>query len=121
MSNFSLQQISGDNAVQDSDSITIAKADLTQNTGFIASDEDDGESILAALVIQAEALGLDTLHRDGTDEIDANFNQQVAVNPPVTTFVTRQDDEGNSIWFKRDSYTVDFDLPLASSVNPSDY
>ena len=121
MSNFSIQQISGNNAVQDSDSITIAKADLSENAGFNSDDENDGESIFVGLVMQAAALGLDTDHRDGTDEIDANFNQQVAINPPLTTFVIRQDDEGNSIWFKRDSYTIDFDLPLPSTVNPSDY
>ncbi len=121
MSNFTLQQIFGDNAVQDGDSITIAKADLAQNTGFTASDENDGESILVAVNLQAQALGLDTDHRDGTDEIDANSSQQVAVNSPLTSFVTRQDDEGNSSWFKRDSYTIDLDLPVPSTVNPGDY
>ncbi|MEH1782620.1 MAG: hypothetical protein V7L26_26650 [Nostoc sp.] len=97
MSSFTLQQIFGENAVQDANSITIAKADLTSNTGFTASDEDDGESILVAINLQAQALGLDTVNRDGTDEIDANFSQQVAINPAVTTFLTRQDDEGNSV------------------------
>jgi hypothetical protein len=36
MSSSTLQQIFGNNAVQDANSITIAKADLTQNTGFNA-------------------------------------------------------------------------------------
>jgi hypothetical protein len=120
MSNFTIQVL-GNNAVQDADSIAIAKADLTQNTGFTAADQNDGESLAVALLLQLQSSGLDADHRDGTDEIDANFSQQVAINPPVTTFVTRQDDEGNSVWFKRDSYTVDLDLPLPSSVNPDNY
>ena len=119
MSNFTIE-ILGENAVQDADSITIAKADLAQ-TGFTAADENDGESIATALLLQLQASGLDTDHRDGTDELDANFSQQVAINPPVTTFVTRQDGDGNNVWFKRDSYTVDLDLPLPSTVNPGDY
>jgi len=120
MSNFTLQQVAGDNSVQDSDTITYAKADLAQNTGLTALEENDGEEIVAATVLQWAALGLDTDHRDGTDIIDGNFSQQVAINPPVTSFVTRQDDDGNNVWFKRDSYTIDFDKPLGT-VNPNDY
>jgi hypothetical protein len=120
MSNFTIQVL-GDNAVQDADSITIAKADLTQNTGLTAADQNDGESIAVALVLQLQSAGLDTDHRDGTDEIDANFSQQIAIGAPSTTFVTRQDDEGNSVWFRRDSYVIDFDLPLPSTVNPDNY
>lgn len=120
MSSFSLQGIFGDNAVQDADSITIAKADLTQNTGFSAADQNDGESVFAALLLQAQGLGLDTDHRDGGEDSDPNINQQVAVSNSSPILVTRADADGNISYFKRDSYTIDLDVPV-TSVNPNDY
>lgn len=120
MASYTEQQILGINSVQDLDTVTIAKADLAQNTGFTASDENDGESLLAGIILQSLALGLDTDHRDGTIDIDANFNQQLAINQPVSTFVTRLDDSGNPVWFKRDSYTIDFDT-LVPNVSPNNY
>ncbi|MEH1851449.1 hypothetical protein [Nostoc sp.] len=121
MSSFTLQQIFGENAVQDSDSITIAKADLAQNTGFSAADENDGESVFTAVVLQAQGLGLDTANRDGGEDSDPNINQQVAVSSSTPDLITRADAEGNISYFKRDSYTIDLDFPLPSTVNPSDY
>lgn len=120
MSNLTLQQIFGDNAVQDADSITIAKADLAQNTGFTAADQNDGESVLAALLFQAEALGLDTDHRDGSEELDANITQQIAIGGVTTNLVTRADADGNTSLFQRDSYTIDLDIP-AQVVSPNNY
>ncbi|MEH1785877.1 MAG: hypothetical protein V7L23_09925 [Nostoc sp.] len=121
MSNFTLQQIFGDNAVQDGDSITIAKADLAQNTGFTASDENDGESVLTALIVQAESLGLNTNNRDGGEDSDPSISQQVAVSSSSPALITRADVDGNIFYFKRDSYTIDFDFPLPATVNPNDY
>ncbi|OYE04748.1 hypothetical protein [Nostoc sp. 'Peltigera membranacea cyanobiont' 232] len=121
MSSLTLQQIFGDNAVQDADSITIAKSDLAQNTGFSAADENDGESVLTAVVLQAQALGLDTDHRDGNEDYDPNISQQVAVSSSSPNLITRPDVDGNILYFKRDSYTIDLDLPLPTTVNPGDY
>lgn len=120
MSNITLQEIFGDNAVQDADSITIAKADLTQNTGFTAADENDGESVLAALLFQAKALGLDTEHRDGNEEADPNITQQIAIGSVTTNLVSRVDSEGNITNFLRDSYTIDLDIPT-QPVTPDNY
>jgi hypothetical protein len=121
MSSFTLQQIFGDNAVQDADSITIAKADLTQNTGFSAADENDGEAVFNALIAQSQSLGLDVDHRDGSEDFDPNISQQVAVSSSSPVLTTRTDVDGNISYFKRDSYTIELDLPLPSTVNPNDY
>ena len=120
MSSFTLQQIFGENAVQDADSITIAKADLTQNTGFSAADENDGESVFVAVLLQAQGLGLDTVNRDGSEEFDPNISQQVGVSSSSPILITRADVDGNISYFKRDSYTIDLDVPV-TSVNPNDY
>lgn len=118
---YTTQQIFGINAIEDADTLTIAKTDLAQNSGLTPDDNDGGESLLAAIIVQAQALGLDTEHRDGTDETAGDITQQVAINPVVSNFVTRQDTDGNELWFKRDSYTIDFDLPLPVGVNPNNY
>ncbi len=121
MANLTIQQIFGDGATQDATSITISKSDLSDNSGFTPVEEADGESVFVALFIQAQALGLDTLHRDGDQgEVDPNLNQQVAINPAITNIVPRQDDEGNVSFFKRDSFTVDLDV-LLLPINPDDY
>ncbi|MHC5726424.1 MAG: hypothetical protein ACYTXY_20285 [Nostoc sp.] len=123
MSGFSLQAVFGANAVQDSSTITIWKQDLADNAGLTPVDEVDGEAALAAVVIQAAGLGLDTTHRDGDDdddEINALPTQQVGINPPVTGIVPRVDSDGNVNFFKRDSITIDFDVSV-SGFNPDDY
>ncbi|MBN3897102.1 MAG: hypothetical protein HWQ41_18040 [Nostoc sp. NOS(2021)] len=121
MSGFSLQAVFGANAIQDGSTITLWKQDLTDNAGLTFAEEIDGEAVLAAVVIQAAALGLDTTHRDGDDdEIDPNGDQQVAINPPATGVVPRVDGEGNVTFFKRDSIAIDFDVSL-SNFNANDY
>ncbi|MHC5714075.1 MAG: hypothetical protein ACYTX0_18500, partial [Nostoc sp.] len=98
MSGFTLQGVFGKNASQDASTITLWKQDLSDNAGLSVVDEVDGEALLAAVVISAAALGLDTTHRDGDDdddEINALPTQQVGINPPVTGIVPRVDSEGN--------------------------
>lgn len=120
MSNFTLQQIFGDNAVQDSDTVTLAKSDLSDNSGLSAADQNDGESVFVSLILQGQALGLDTNHRDGNEEFDPNISQQVAISGPVMTLVERADVDGNISSFKRDTYTIDLDVPI-QPVSPNDY
>ncbi|MEH2458639.1 hypothetical protein [Nostoc sp.] len=121
MANLTIQQIFGDAATQDESTITISKLDLANSSRFTVVDEADGESIFVAIMVQAYALGLDALHRDGDDgEVDQNLNQQVAINPPITNVVPRQDDEGNVSFYKRDSFIVDLDVPILP-INPDDY
>ncbi|MHC5713752.1 MAG: hypothetical protein ACYTX0_16805, partial [Nostoc sp.] len=70
MSGFTLQGVFGSNASQDASTITLWKQDLSDNAGLSVVDEVDGEALLAAVVISAAALGLDTTHRDGDDDDD---------------------------------------------------
>ena len=120
MSGFTLQQVFGYNSSQDSNQIIINKSDLSQ-TGFIPSTENDGESIFTALVVSAMNNGLNSSSRDGDETSDPNPNQQIAVSFLQTSYISRNDNNENLAPFKRDTLTVDFDLPLPSSINPNSY
>lgn len=120
MSGFTIQQVLGTNSIQDINGISLSKEDLN-DVGLTTADQNDGEALFTSLILQAYASGLDADNRDGTDELNANPRQQVAINPPVTTFVNRQDNGGNTIWVKRDSYTIDFDVFLPVGINPNSY
>lgn len=116
-----LQEIFGANSVQDIDTITIAKSDLSANADLNAADQNDGESVFVALLLQASELGLTTVARDGNEVTDGDISQQVAISDPATTFVTRQGEDGEDIWFKRDTLVIDLDFPLPQAINPNNY
>ena len=117
MSGYSLQQVFGANAAQDSNTVTINKSDLQRFTQFTPTDENDGESVFVAILLNAQTLGLTSDARDAFSDDDSTTSQQVAINPPITSLIPRQDATGEIGYFKRDSYTIDLDVELAD-VSP---
>lgn len=120
MSGLTLSNIFGTNATQDIDQIIIQKSDLKNSTGFEPQDENDGEAIFVALLVQAKISGLDTDHRDGIGAFEANIDQQVAISDPVQSFVDRIDSIGAELACERQSFTIDLDKE-AKGIDPNDY
>jgi len=120
MSGFTIQQVLGANAVSTATGVTIQFADLTANAGLLAANVTDGEAVFISIILQAQNLGLDSDHRDGTTTIAASPTQQIAVNDAyATSYPNRNDANGNSISYQRDTISIDCDrLP---SLNPNLY
>jgi len=109
MAEPTLQEIFGASALQDLDSITIAKSDLV---GLIADAENTGESIVAALVLKIKSSLSQT-------NFDNNLDQSIYVENGFPNFVFRGD---NNEQYRVDQLTVNFaKLDENETVNPNDY
>jgi hypothetical protein len=101
--------------------LTILKSDLT-STGLTASANNRAEQLLSA-VLKKAATSLTPEARDGTDTVDPNLDQNVALElqlPP--SFVSKDDGTGNFVYFERNTYSVQLDKPYASQgIDPDDY
>jgi hypothetical protein len=110
MAEPTLQQIFGAGAVQDVDSITIAKADLVA-TGLTASASNTAESLFTAILLKAKA-HLTTANQS------ANIDQSIVVGDGFgANIVIRNENE-----YRQDNLTITLDKFLgASTIDPDDY
>lgn len=125
MATLTVQGIFGANVVENATFIQIQKADLQTNTGYTPAAANDAQGTLAAILIQALALGLDTNHRDGnsTLNITANPDQQLAITQASTsTYPSRLNDAGVYVTYQRDNLSVDLDhLYSQAALDPNNY
>lgn len=111
MAEPTLQEVFGQNATQDANTITIRKSDLAV-TGLTASANNTGESLLVALVVFA-ARSLTEANRTSD-----TANRNVSVNYSGQDLV----DQSTAGYFRRDAYSVLlYKTTTLATIDPDDY
>ncbi len=107
MAEPTLVQVFGANAVQDANSITISKADLT---GLTASANNRAEALFVAILIKAQEFLNTTNQGDDPD-------RSITIEDSFDSIVTR----GTST-FRQKSLTVNLQkLDPTTAIDPDDY
>ena len=106
-----LAQVFGANAAQTSTTLTITKSDLS-GTGLTASGTNSSESLLVAILLNAQAYltaANFTSDTDQTIEIDAGYSSLTTRGTPAVAY-------------RNDTLTVTLSKPdTSSTINPNDY
>lgn len=109
MAEPTLVQIFGDNATQDSDYLTISKADLAA-IGLTASSSNTAESLFVALMLKAATYLTETNQTTNNDI-------QVTISEGFGSLVTR-----NNQSYRQYQYTIEMQkLDTTTAVNPADF
>lgn len=110
MAEPSLAQVFGENATQDTNLLTIAKADLVA-VGLAPSATNSAESLLVALLLKWQTILNDTNQAN-------NIDQSVSITTATTPSFTNR----NNAVFIRDAITVEIDKPAGTlTIDPDDY
>lgn len=109
MAEPTLQEIFGENATQDSSTLTISKSDL-QTTGLSAATDNTAESLIVAIVLKAAQNLSDTKQ-------ETNQDIQVTINKGFDSLVTR-----NNLSYRQYQYTIEMQkLDTATAPVASDF
>jgi len=106
-----LAQVFGSNAAQTATTLTITKADLA-STGLTASGTNSSESLLVAILLNAQTYltaANFTANTDQTVEIDSGYSSLTTRGTPAVSY-------------RNDTLTVTLSkLDTSSTINPNDY
>jgi hypothetical protein len=109
MAEPTLAQVFGSNAVQDANTLTISKADLTA-VGLTISADNTAESLLVAL-LKIWQLQLTEANQESNPE------QGITIEAGFPTFVSR-----NNQQYRQDSKTINIQkIDTSTDVDPDDY
>lgn len=111
MAEPTLAQVFGANATQSSTTITISKTDLA-SVGLTASSSNTAESLLTAILLQAQSYLTQTNY-------DANTDQSVLIAAGYSSFTTRG--TANTA-YRNDQLTVTLSkIDSSSTIDPDNY
>ncbi|YAF95169.1 MAG: hypothetical protein AB3A66_21735 [Nodularia sp. CChRGM 3473] len=104
-------QVFGTNAIQDANTITISKSDLT-SVGLTAAANNNAEALFAAIMLKAKT------HLTQAN-FDANIDQSIIIENGFSSFTNRG---VNNDSYRTDQLTVTLaKLDSGSTLDPDDY
>lgn len=113
MAEPTILEVFGANATQTATTITIIKADLSA-VSLTASASNTAESLLAAIVLKAQAALTQAA-------FEANPDQSVVVEPGFDSIVQRDNGAGTFVNYRQNQLTVSLYKPDAGGIDPDDY
>jgi hypothetical protein len=109
MSEPTLEQIFGTNAIQDVDTLTISKNGLS-SVGLVPTNTNNAESLLVAIILLSKNYLTE-------NNFNSNFDSNLMIANGYSSFTNR-----NSTNYRTDQIIISLSKPDTSSlINPEDY